>query len=173
MDSATKALRAAVRAVNPTADTSYLPEAGALPKGQKSMKFVSGRIRRVDRGPTRLVPGRENASRGGWAFYQPDESGQMYYRTIVDAETHPWSKNTRLGAYQNPAPPRGLVFLDSPQPDTNLGTLTATRPYAERTLVSFAGDPQASPRGWLDGTETAGNNTITGHNPSEPRHRHL
>jgi hypothetical protein len=128
------------------------------------MKFVRGGFAESIEGqPVWYPAGRQ--LRAGWAFYQPDSTGQMFYRTIVDAEKEAVVKNVRLGAYQNPQPPRGLVFLDSPQPDTKLGTLTVTRPYAERTLVSFAGDPQASPRGWVEGTETAGNNTITGSNP--------
>ena len=41
--------------------------------------------------------------RASWAFYLPEAGGQMYYRTVVDAETRAVLKNTRLGAYQNSA----------------------------------------------------------------------
>ena len=43
--------------------------------------------------------------------------------------------------------------------------ITKMPPYVSRVLVSFAGDPQASPAGWVEANETAGNNVIAGKNP--------
>ena len=163
IESGAKAIRAAAREVNPAADSSYLPSRTFLAKGEKTLKFVRGGFgAAVDGQPVWYPVGRE--LRAAWTFYMPDSGGFMYYRTVVDAQTQAVLKNTRLGAYQNPQPPRGLVFSDSPQPNPNPGTLTGVRPYVERVMVSFAGDLQASPKGWVDGTETAGNNTVTGQN---------
>ena len=163
IESGKKAIRAAAREVNPAADSSYLPSRTFLAKGEKKLKFVRGGFgAAVDGQPVWYPVGRE--LRAAWTFYMPDSGGFMYYRTVVDAQTQAVLKNTRLGAYQNPQPPRGLVFSDSPQPNPNPGTLTGVRPYVERVMVSFAGDLQASPKGWVDGTETAGNNTVTGQN---------
>ena len=61
----------------------------------------------------------------------------MYYRTIVDAQTQTVLKNTRLGAFQNPQPPRGLVFADTPQPNPRAGTLTGVRPYVDARAGFF------------------------------------
>ena len=43
--------------------------------------------------------------------------------------------------------------------------MTEMPPYVSRVLVSFTGDPQASPAGWVEANETAGNNVIAGKNP--------
>ena len=162
--SAGEAIRAAVREVNRSADSSYLPMSGAPLKGEKTMRFVRGGFGESIEGQPIWFPAGQQL-RPSWAFYVPDASGHMYYRTVVDAETGAVLRNSRLGAYQNPAPPRGLVFPDSPQPNPAPGTITGVRPYVERVLVSFRGDPLASPKGWISGAETAGNNTIAGANP--------
>ena len=164
VEAAGEAIRAALREVNPSADSSYLPTSGAPSKGEKTVKFVRGGFGETIEGQPIWYPVGQQL-RASWAFYVPEADGQMNFRTVVDAETRAVLKNSRVGAYQNPAPPRGLVFPDSPQPNPQAGTLTGVRPYVERVLVSFQGDPLASPKGWISGTETAGNNTVTGANP--------
>ena len=163
VESATGAIRSAIRAVNPSADSSYLPDKTALVKGQKTMKFVRGGFAESIQGQPLWFPAGSEL-RAAWSFFQPDSGGFMHYRTIVDAQTQTVLKNTRLGAFQTPQPPRGLVFVDTPQPNLKAGSVTGVRPYTTRVLVSFSGDPQASPRGWVNTTETAGNNTVTGIN---------
>lgn len=163
VEAAAQAIRAAVREINPAAESSYLPSKTALAKGQKTMKFVRGGFADpVDGQPVWYPAGKE--LRPAWAFFLPDSGGFMHHRAIVDAEKGSMLNNTRLGAFQNPQPPRGLVFPDTPQPNPATGTITGARPYIQRSLVSLAGDAQASPRGWVSGTETAGNNTVTGIN---------
>lgn len=163
VEAATAAVRSAIRAVNPSADSSYLPEKTALAKGRKTMKFVRGGFAESIEGQPLWFPA-GNELRAAWSFFVPDSGGFMHYRTIVDSEKQTVLKSTRLGAFQAPHPPRGLIFADTPQPNPRAGAVTGVRPYTQRVLVSFTGDPQASPRGWVDGTETSGNNTVTGIN---------
>ena len=86
----------------------------------------------------------------------------MHYRTIVDAQNADCAEE----------------YAARSLPESAASTRTCLRRYAatehenghdhgrsslrRRRTVSFAGDPQASPRGWVEGTETAGNNTVTG-----------
>jgi hypothetical protein len=85
------------------------------------------------------------------------------YSVIVDANQHVLSQRA-MTIFQNA--PRGLVFeRDSPQPNPSPGVLQLTAPpIADRTVQSFAGDPTASPKGWVANNETAGNNAIVGEN---------
>ncbi|HET8547872.1 MAG TPA: M36 family metallopeptidase, partial [Bryobacteraceae bacterium] len=100
-----------------------------------------------------------------WEFSLEQAAGGRA-AVIIDSETQTLLEARPLTFYQEPAPPRGLVFLPNPQPNPRPGVaMTEPPPYADRVLVSFVGDPQASPAGWVEGTETAGNNVVAGRNP--------
>ncbi len=103
--------------------------------------------------------------RPAWVFCIPDENGVDNYATVVDADTQEVLAQRNLTLYQEP--PRGLVFeRQSPQPNPSPGVLlTAPPPYVGRTTQSFAGDPNASPRGWVSGAATVGNNVVASDNP--------
>jgi hypothetical protein len=101
-----------------------------------------------------------------WEFCLNDVSGARHAvaihsrsQEVLDVQTLSW--------FQAPPPPRGLVFTGaSPRPNPRPGFLmTEKPPIVPRVLVSFAGDAQASPAGWVEGTETEGNNVIAGKNP--------
>ncbi len=166
LEAAGESIRVAFREVNPRAESSYLPARTSLAKGEKTMNFIRGGFAdNVNGQPVWFPVGK--GLRAAWAFFVPNEDEAIHFRTVVDAEKQSILQNTPLGGYQAPQPPRGLVFPTSPQPNPRPGTLVISpRPYVDRVQVSFAGDPQASPRGWVDGAETAGNNTVTGQNPN-------
>ncbi|MEJ7608141.1 MAG: hypothetical protein WKF37_18215 [Bryobacteraceae bacterium] len=153
------ALRAALHSLKPdSAVSSYLPQSRL--KGDKYIKFQRGGIAEEIEGKSLWYPvGKE--LRAAWAFYVRD--GSQVHKVIVDDITQSILFQTGLTKFQSQ--PRGLVFeRGSPQPNPRPGTLLqATPPYVERTLQPFTGDPVASP-GWVDDTETAGNNVIAGHN---------
>ncbi|MBC8165466.1 MAG: M36 family metallopeptidase, partial [Bryobacteraceae bacterium] len=158
-----KALRAALREVRPNVDGSYL----ASPiKGESITKFSRGGIANEMEGkPVWFNVGSE--LRGAWLFYIPAEDGKSRYATVIDVESGRLLQKTDLTQYWQSRPPaRGLVFeRESPQPNPTPGIRNETRPYVERTLQSFEGDPVASPKGWVDGTQTVGNNVVAGSNP--------
>lgn len=160
------AAAAAVREVNPSLkSTSFLPSSAALPKGEKYMKFSRGGLGGEIEGKAAWYAIGE-VLRPVWIFYVPGENGSDRFATIVDATSHQVIRSDNLTKYQSAQTPRGLVFeRTSPQPNPRPGTLVPSpRPYVQRTLQSFAGDLLASPKGWVYGTETIGNNVTAGYN---------
>jgi hypothetical protein len=152
--------------VNPSIDGSYL--AGAPPaKDERYFKFARGGFaNEIEGKPVWFqLPGGE--LRPAWIFNVPDENGVDRYATIIDSVTQRVLFKYNSTLYQQPQPQaRGLVFeRESPQPNPTPGATTGPRSYVERTLQPFTGDPVASPRGWVDGTQTVGNNVHAGHNP--------
>jgi hypothetical protein len=101
-----------------------------------------------------------------WQFALNDSSG-LRQATTIRSDSQVILESRPLVYFQSPPPPRGLVFTGtSPRPNPRPGFLmTEPPPIAPRVLVSFAGDPVASPAGWVEGTETKGNNVIAGRNP--------
>ena len=81
--------------------------------------------------------------------WQDDNKEQQYQLLLVDA-----MDGTQLGMYNLVNTFTGRVFSAAAQPTANLATDT-------RTVVSFDGDPTASPSGWV-GTarNTVGNNVV-------------
>ena len=156
-----QAVRAAVRDVNPAIDGSYLSGG----KADGYTRFARGGLANELEG--RPVWYDVNGTvRPAWVFYVPGENRVDRYATVVDAERLRVVGKRNLTRYQAPQPARGLVFeRESPQPNPTPGVLNRQRPYVQRTLQPFTGDPVASPRGWVDGTETRGNNVIAGRNP--------
>ena len=162
--SGAKAIRAAVREVNPQADGSYLAAAPAA--GEKYARFARGGFANETEGKPvwSLFNG---ALRPGWLFFVPAENGVDRFATVVDAEDGRVIRSVNTTLYQKPQNPRGLVFeRESPQPNPTPGVrVSGDRPYVQRTLQPFTGDPVASPKGWVDGTQTVGNNVVAGSNP--------
>lgn len=158
------ALHAALQAVRPLAPLGYLGLPDTAGKSTKLMKFARGGF--ADEIEGQPVWFRINGIlRPAWVFYVLDENGIDNYATVVDAVTERILARQNLTLYQSA--PRGLVFeRQSPQPNPTPGIpLTAPPPYVQRTLQPFAGDPAASPRGWVSGNQTAGNNVVAAPNP--------
>ncbi len=162
------AVRTAVRAVNPQAAKRFVPfqsSAAALRRG--AVRFTQGELADDPEGRMGWY-----AVRGtvipAWQVFVTAADGVTRYAVITDTHQHVMSRRamTFFQSPTTPAPPRGLVFeRDSPQPNPKPGTLVLTPPpIAERTLQSFAGDPVASPIGWVANNETAGNNATVGEN---------
>lgn len=160
------AVRAAAGAVNPRLAAGYSPFAkaasdrkvtyasdgfGADLEGVASWYAVNGKVYPV------------------WRFHVVDTDGRHGYEVMVESRSQKVlaKRPATLFFDDAPQPPRGLVYNVNPQPDAQPGVLSTTPPpVMDRVLRSFAGDPTASPKGWLTGTETAGNNVVAGINPS-------
>ena len=101
-----------------------------------------------------------------WDFYVLDEDRVSAYSVIVDSVTQKIIEKQPLTWFQNPVVPKGLVFeRQGPQPNPRPGFRNMVQPdYTQRTLQMFTGDATASPRGWVTGDETVGNNVISGVN---------
>ena len=167
-ESGAQALQAAVREINPSAQGAYLGV--PAPPGQKLMRFSRGGLGDITEGKPVWYP-LSNKLRSAWLFYIPDANGIDLYATVVDASSKRIVRKLNLtkrfqqsGGSGLPAP-QGLVFdRESPQPNPTPGVRNETRPYVNRVLKPFVGDPIASPRGWVDGDQTGGNNVIAGTN---------
>ncbi len=107
--------------------------------------------------------GVNGALRAAWAFTVEESDGIERNAAVIDYETERLLDSSPLTHYQNP---RGLVFeRSSPRPHPAPGTvLREPPPIVERTMQSFMGDPVASPRGWVSGNTTSGNNAHVGVN---------
>jgi hypothetical protein len=159
------AVRTAVRSVNPRAAKRFVPfESQAAPQRRGAVRFTQGDLPEDPEGRMvwyavhgTVVP--------AWQVFVMAEDGATRYSVISDTHQHVLSRRV-MTYFQSPPPPRGLVFeRESPQPNPKPGTLLLTAPpIAERTLQSFAGDPTASPIGWVANNETKGNNATVGEN---------
>jgi hypothetical protein len=100
-----------------------------------------------------------------WDFYIVDEDRVSAYSVVIDSVSQKVLDKQSLTWFQSPMP-RGLVFeRQSPQPNPRPGVRIEAPPgYVQRTNQSLAGDATVSPRGWLTGDETSGNNVIAGSN---------
>jgi hypothetical protein len=99
-----------------------------------------------------------------WLIYVTDSDNVSRYATVIDSVHQTALAKQSLTFFQSA--PTGQVFeRESPQPNPNPGTLlTSAPPIVARTVQSLSGDPKASPLGWVAGSATAGNNTVTGEN---------
>jgi hypothetical protein len=163
INSAGTALRTAIAAESSRTASSYL---AGRPGKDKYVRFVRGGFGDELEGKPVWYSVADEL-RSAWVFYIPNENGSDIRATVVDAQTQRILKKYSLARFQAAAPVRGLVFeRSSPQPNPRPGTLPdAPPPYVERTLRLFAGDPVASPKGWVESTRTTGNNVMAGHNP--------
>src|SRR5216684_1733720 len=158
------AVRAAVRGVNPKLAASFLPFVSARPAAKANgVRFTAGPLPEEIDGELVWY-----ALRGqlhpAWLFYIVDEDGINSYATVVDDGSQSILSKLPMTFFQSP--PKGLVFeRESPQPSPTPGVrLTGPPPIVQRSTQSFTGDSNASPRGWVTGGETVGNNAIVGEN---------
>lgn len=157
------AIRAAMNRADPSAPADFTPIEIKGP----------GKIRRFHRQNSGDIDARpvwtpvDGKLKPAWQFVLSNESGAVEALTLHSG-TEALLESQPLTFYQNPpAPPRGSVFTrGTPQPNPRPGfAKTEPPPYVQREVVSFAGDPQASPSGWVTARETAGNNIVAGSNP--------
>ena len=162
---APRGVRAAVRAVDPNAGDFAPLVSTEAPRAPGRIRYAGG--------PLPLdVEGRPvwYALRGrlqpAWNFFVAHSDRRHRYSVTVDDASEAVLDQQPLTFFQNPAPPRGMVFeRESPQPMAAPGIrATAAPPLVPRTMQSFKGDPIASPLGWTTGAQTAGNNTVAGEN---------
>ncbi|HUS05397.1 MAG TPA: M36 family metallopeptidase [Bryobacteraceae bacterium] len=160
---AAAALRSALASIDPELADRFVPL--PIQGGEDGVQFYRGELGDDVRG--KLVwYGTRGAIRPAWQFHILTGDAIGHYSIVVDGGSkRVLSKEDKT--YYQAAPAKGLVFdKGSPQPSVTPGVRPNTAPaQVERNLISFAGDPLASPNGWVDGIETAGNNTITGTNP--------
>ncbi len=160
-----RAVRAAVTAVNSRIGAEYQPtlsrKIGAT-RGQVS--FSRGELGDVVDGHMVWFAVR-GALQPAWVFFVTDEDGVSTYASIVDDLTGLPLLKQSMTYFQNPNV-KGLVYeRGSPNPLPQPGTLVTESPaLVERTLQSFAGDPLASPVGWVTANSTRGNNAVVGEN---------
>lgn len=167
------AARTALLAVDPQADTQALNEVARssnVPlRANQVTRFRAGAGQRAEiEGSPAWYPVRGRLE-PVWIVTATAEDGIETEEVVVSAESDRILRRESMTWHQTQQPPtpRGLVFTSrSPQPTPQPGTkLEAEPPYVPRQLVSFTGDPVASPFGWFSGNSTIGNNTITGINP--------
>ncbi len=157
-----RAVRQAVEAVNPAAAERFAPFPLSASKGVRFARVSLG-----DDIDGRLVwYGVNGMLRAAWVFSVRDEDRVSSFDVVVDDASGAILSKESATWFQNPAAPRGLVFeRESPQPKAVWGVrVSDAPPVAARSVQSFLGDPQASPRGWVSAGETAGNNVIAGTN---------
>ena len=97
-----------------------------------------------------------------WMFYIQDDNGVDRWAAPVDSESGFVLPKQNLTWYQ-----QARVFeRESPQPNTTPGMVSPDiRPYADRTMQPLKGDTKASPKGWVSGNATTGNNVVAAPNP--------
>ena len=156
-----EAALAALTAVNPIlARESILRRSGMTARGDA--RFVADRMGEVT-GRAVWYPIR-GVLQPAWNFVVTDGDGITVYDTVIDAASEAVLAKEPLTMFQNA--PRGSVYTGiSPQPAVKPGVQSNLEPpYAQRVVVPLTGSPAASPKGWISGNETAGNNTIAGAN---------
>ena len=165
LQSAHGALRAAVKAVNPKLGATFYPlELDVKDRGTKT-RFHRGGLGDDVIG-TAVWYVYNGSLQPAWAFSIVDQDNIHSYEMVVETNGESVMDNQPRTWFQSASPPRGLVYeVESPQANPAPGVaLTALPAYRERSVQSFAGDPIASPKGWVSGNATVGNNTIAGEN---------
>ncbi|MEO8026587.1 MAG: M36 family metallopeptidase, partial [Bryobacteraceae bacterium] len=158
--SALRAVRIAVKAVNPTLAKRFGPLQTRAANGRVSFAGV-GLADEVEGQP--VWYGVRGKLQRAWRFLIVDEDGAQAYTVIVDSDLGSVLSRKSNTAYQSP---RGLVFdKTSPQPNPTPGIpIGAPPPFVNRALVPLTGDAVASPLGWVASNETSGNNIVAGEN---------
>lgn len=157
--SAMKAAAAAARAVNPS--VAYYPfQTGAGFDGAK-VSFHRGAF-----GDDLTANFVWYGIRGGllpaWGFRITDID-QITEHTVIVATSGDDVLDQRTNTLHQS--PKGLVYENGPLTNPRPGyPREGPAQFAVRKVVPFTGDAIASPKGWLSGTETAGNNVIAGTN---------
>ena len=170
--SAMPAARSAVRHINSKVAKNFFPLITGATSRKNGIRMSGGDLPADLQGEL-VWFGRNGAVQPAWRFLVTDADGKHRYSTVVDNASQAIMAQHPLTFFQSPAPPgstvpgpKGLVFeRESPQPSPTPGVfLTTAPPVVDRTLQSFAGDPIASPNGWVVGNETRGNNVVAGEN---------
>ncbi len=168
VESGLRAVRTAVRSVNANLDGSYLAAVPAIPTS-KLMRFSRGGLVADATEGKPVWFARDGRAWPAWLFYIPGENGVDHYATVVEVSTQRLVYKASLTRRFQQSQPvyQGLVYeRGTPQPNPTPGVRNQERPYVERTLQLFTPDPVASPRGWVENNQTAGNNVIAGSNPT-------
>ena len=163
---ASTAVGSAVAEVNPKLKDRFAAfESPEQPSHPRGIRFARGPLARDVEGSLVWFAHR-GALRPAWNFLIADSDYVHRYAVTVDDESQIILGKQALTFFQSPPTPRGMVFdRESPQPNPTPGVrLTTAPPIVPRVLKSFQGDPVASPLGWTDGKETAGNNVVAGEN---------
>jgi hypothetical protein len=150
--SAMTAARASVRAVNRKAAENYFPMITGTTSQRNGIRLAGGDL--PDDIDGQLVwYGGSAGVKPAWVFYVTDMDGVNRYATVIDDASQSLMSKTPLTFFQSPSAPKGQVFeRESPQPSPTPGVfLTVAPPIVDRTIQSFAGDPIASPNGWVTG----------------------
>jgi len=158
-----EAARAALAAVNPIlAREATLRRSGMTGRGDA--RFLADGMGELTGRPV-WYPIR-GVLQPAWNFVVTDADGITTYDTVIDAASETLLAKQALTMFQNA--PRGSVYTGiSPQPAVKPGVQSNEEPpYVQRVVVPLTGSATASPKGWISGNETAGNNTITGANLS-------
>ncbi|MBM3735282.1 MAG: hypothetical protein FJW39_05785 [Acidobacteria bacterium] len=152
----------------------YPRPTGALPpqlsqKAASAARTAARAVSQPDWAPAGPAPelvwfGVNGLLRPAWVVETLGEDGISRSNLVVDYETERILATESMTYFQNP---QGLVFeRGTPRPNPQPGRVLDTPPpFVSRTMQSFTGDPTASPRGWVSGGRTAGNNVIAGLNP--------
>lgn len=159
--------RAALTAVNPElARSAGVQRAGMTARGDARFVTPDGAGEITGRPVWIAFRGRLQPA---WNFVVTDSDGISSFDTVIDSTSEALMAKRPMTMFQ--ATPRGAVFTGiSPQPPVSPGVPSTTEPpYVQRAVVPFTGSPTASPKGWVTGNETAGNNTIAGTNPAGTR----
>jgi hypothetical protein len=165
------AVRSAVAAVDPESADRFAPFETAGPlRSPSHVRFARGPLAREPEGSPVWFAQR-GTLRPAWKFHIAAADAVHAYSVTVDDESQTVLDRQSLTFFQSaagsiPPTPRGWVFdQESPQPNPTPGVrVSAPPPIVPRVLKGFQGDPVASPLGWTDGRETAGNNVIAGLN---------
>jgi hypothetical protein len=166
-NSSMRAVRAAVAEVNPRLASVYAPFISSRPaRHANAVAYAAGDFGGDIEG--RLV---WYAVRGtlqlAWVMTVIDDDGVSSYDVAVEEASGAVIGKQALTAFFQfvPPSPNGLIYdKGSPQPTQPGVAATAPPSIVERNLVHLAGDPVASPLGWVANNETAGNNAIVGEN---------
>ncbi|MBY0505264.1 MAG: M36 family metallopeptidase [Bryobacteraceae bacterium] len=166
-----RAARAAFAALEPKLDPQSLSEVTPLDTTPKRINNVyrvrAGAAQTAEaEGQPVWFPVRGRLE-PAWVFAATKENQIETEEVVVSANTDLVLQRSPMTHFQAPQnPPRGLVFTGtSPQPIPPGVKAEGPTPIVARELVLFTGDRVASPRGWISGNSTAGNNTVTGNNP--------
>ncbi|MBI3207314.1 MAG: M36 family metallopeptidase [Candidatus Solibacter usitatus] len=163
--SALAAVRTAVAAIDAERAKGYYPfQKSSSPDG-RSIRFHGGPMG-ADIPAALVWHGIQGRLAPVWRFTVTAADGVTMEDVVVDDEGRRVLAQRSLTLQQSAGKPRGLVYEMSPVSGLHSG---AQRPgefqFVARKMMSFEGDPVASPKGWVGRNETAGNNTITGLNP--------
>ncbi|MBM3734804.1 MAG: hypothetical protein FJW39_03385 [Acidobacteria bacterium] len=149
----------------PRPETGFASPLGASKSAAKTARLTvdpGGRASSSEEGRP-VWFGLRGRLRAAWLFYVTEENGLDLHASLIDAANGKALFNESLTLRQA----RGLVFeRESPQPNPKPGVVTiAPPPFVDRTVQPFTGDPGSSPRGWISGVTTSGNNAHVSANP--------